>query len=255
MMTLGLRLIALWFLCSILSKCGVMKFFDKFALCVLVCTVLTSCDSGDIEMVYEDEMDGRTVRADVAFSGIEAWPKAYSLVFAAWGADGNVPVSSVVLEKPNEECGRVSAELNSISDNVKFVSISLLSKGRSHLYTFDKTYDFAEGSVDFGLINVAEYDRIQNQVFNAYCIRCHGAGNHAAAGLGLTADLGADALVNVPAKRSEDSKVLVAPENVKESFLVEILENDVVGYNHTDVLPESELIDLIKTWIKTCENN
>lgn len=34
------------------------------------------------------------------------------------------------------------------------------------------------------------------------------------------------------------------------SFLIDILTGDIVNYNHTDVLPQDELVTLIKTWIR-----
>ena len=37
--------------------------------------------------------------------------------------------------------------------------------------------------------------------------------------------------------------------------LYSILTEDIVRYNHTDVLPEAELVALIKTWINQGANN
>ncbi len=153
---------------------------------------------------------------------------------------------------PKSEDETVSLDLNGLHEDAKTIGISILTKGRKLIYNF-YTYDISNGTDDVTLpvskIDIASYDRIQHQVFDNYCAACHGAGDKAAAGLYLTEGKSFTNLVNEKSTLST-SKKRVEPGMPSYSFLIDILTGDIVNYNHTDVLPQDELVTLIKTWIR-----
>lgn len=217
-----------------------------------VILMLTSCDDGDLHPIEAGRADGRRIILQTTYSGLNAWPSAYQLTLAAYGTDTENPLMSVQIPKPKSENEEVSINLNGIPDETKTIGISILTKGRKLIYNF-YTYtirddsDMNEITLPVREIDVASFDRIQHQVFNNYCAACHGAGDRAAAGLYLTEGKSHAELVN--AKSTLTDKMRVDPGMPSQSFLINILTQDIVNYNHTDVLPEEELATLIKTWI------
>ena len=174
------------------------------------------------------------------------------LLFAAFGDDEEMPVVSKIISRPSSEDEEVSVTLNGLDERTKRITVTVANKGRQplyHFYSYPLKNTTEETILPVETINLATYDRIQHQVYNNYCIACHGAGDYAAANLYLTENKSYEATVNVPAPLSSTGKMLVKPGLSSQSFLVDILTNDIVNYNHTDVLPEDELITLIKTWI------
>lgn len=212
----------------------------------------TACDEGKIYPPENNGLSGNKINMEIVFTGQEAWPAEYMLVFAAFGDDEEMPVVSKIISKPASENEKVIYTLNGLDERSKKVTISVVNKGRQalyHFYSYPIDSDVEEMTLPVETIDLAAFDRIQKQVFNNYCITCHGAGDHAAANLNLTEGKSRAQLVNMEAELSSDNKKLVYPEKSEQSFLMDILENDLIHYNHTDVLPEKELITLIKTWI------
>lgn len=223
-------------------------------ICLLLISMVcfTGCDDGRI---YPDELgeaEGGKATMQVVFKGQEAWPSAYMLVFAAFGADEEMPVVSKIISQPNKEEAEVAVTLNGLSEEIKKVSIAVVNKGRELVYAY-YTYPLDDPSKEVILpineINLASYARIQSQVFDSYCIRCHGAGNQAAANLNLTKEYSQKSLIGVPAALSDKGELLIAPQQADKSFLIKVLKEDVIQYNHMDVLPEAELVTLIETWV------
>ncbi|WP_300762227.1 hypothetical protein [uncultured Parabacteroides sp.] len=217
-----------------------------------VCLLSTSCDDGDLHPEETGGTEGLKVSMEVSFSGLDAWPSAYQIVLAAYGNDSGNPLMSKQIPAPKSEDETVSLDLNGLHEDAKTIGISILTKGRKLIYNF-YTYDISNGTDDVTLpvskIDIASYDRIQHQVFDNYCAACHGAGDKAAAGLYLTEGKSFTNLVNAKSTLST-SKKRVEPGMPSYSFLIDILTGDIVNYNHTDVLPQDELVTLIKTWIK-----
>ena len=226
-----------------------MKKFLLFIATLFLLLPFAACDSGNVESSEGGTSGGRSITVSAAFKGIDAWPNAYSLVLATWGTDDTKPLSSVIIEKPANEGDAATAELDGIGSEASKISISIISKGRSLIHTYIEE-DLPEGNLlDMGEIDVAEMKRVQTQVFNLYCARCHGAGNSTAAGLNLTEGKAHASLVGITSNKSETGKKRVVAGDPGKSFILDVLSTDIVGYNHTDVLPESELNTLIKTWI------
>ncbi|MDL2265448.1 cytochrome c [Parabacteroides sp. OttesenSCG-928-G07] len=226
--------------------------YSTICLALMSLLFFTGCDDGRI---YPDELgeaEGGKATMRVVFKGQEAWPSAYMLVFAAFGEDEGMPVVSKIISQPSKENAEVAVTLNGLSEGIKKVSIAVTNKGRELVYayyTFPIDDPSQEVTLPISEINLASYDRIQNQVFDSYCIRCHGAGNQAAANLNLTKDYSPESLINVPSALSGKGELLVTPQQADESFLVKVLKEDVIQYNHMDVLPEAELVTLIETWV------
>lgn len=222
---------------------------------ILFCLILlsfSSCDDGRIYPAEEAEEGGGKGSMKVRFHGEGAWPQEYMLVFAAFGDDNGIPVISKVIPKPDHSDTPVEMTLNGLDERTKRLSVAVVNKGRELIYDF-YSYPVDDASKEILLpvteINLAGYDRIQKQVFDAYCIRCHGAGENAAAGLNLMGGHSYESLVNIKSVLSKDDKLLVNPGQTGRSFLYDVLKEDIINYNHTDVLPESELIELISAWI------
>jgi len=219
---------------------------------LILLLIVGACDDGKIYPSIPDESNGVKATLHARFVGLEAWPDSYQLVLASYGEDTEIPLMSKQISLPSSESEEVSLTLNGLSENTKTIAISILTKGRKLIYNI-YTYDIGDTTDDIllpiSLIDVASYERIQSQVFNNYCTACHGATEHAAANLYLTAGKSHSSLVNIKSSLSLTGEMLVDPEEANKSFLVKILEEDIINYNHTDVLPEAELIQLIETWI------
>lgn len=219
--------------------------------------IFGNCDDGRIYPEETEGVSGGKGTMEVSFRNESAWPQEYILVFAAFGEDERMPVVSKIISQPTISGDKVSVTLNGLDERTKRLSIAVVNKGRELLYEF-YSYPVDDPSDEVILpvseIDLAKYDRIQYQVFDAYCIRCHGAGEQAAAELDLTTSHSYEALVNKKSVLSEEGHLLVSLVRPGQSFLYEILQDDIVRYNHTDVLPEAELIDLIYTWIANGAN-
>lgn len=216
-----------------------------------------ACDDGNIYPKEKEDVEGQSATLHVHFTGQEAWPHSYKLVFAGFGTDTEVPLISKVISQPASDTAVQAITLNGLNSEIKSLSISLLGKGRNLIYNF---YTFPlEGNTENITLPVEEIDlagfpRVQAQVFDLYCTRCHGAGNHAAAGLDLTPEHSFASLVNTAAVNASPGMLRVTPGEPDKSFLHKILREDCIEtYNHTDVLPEDELLVLIDTWIKNCK--
>lgn len=228
------------------------------ALFIISLLVFTACDDGPVYPKETEQETGRKAILTAHFENIEAWPEAYLMIFAGFGESTKTPVISKIISKPDNADDIVEITINGLPDEVTTLSVSVVSKGHALIHHFG-TYPVTEGTEDITLpettYNVAEYPRIQHQLFNLYCTSCHGAGNYAAAGLHLTEDVSYQAIVNIPATLSSEGHFLINPGNASRSFLHEILVSDIIRYNHTDVLPEEELITLLDTWIEAGAKN
>ncbi len=218
-----------------------------------VLLLLGSCDDGKIYPQETEEEAGRKVTLSARFTGIDAWPEAYQLVLAGFADENSIPLISKVISKPASETELVSVAINGLPEEVKVVSVSIVTRGRSLIYPLYRMemagHTEDEITLPVDEIRVAPYGRIQKQVFNLYCANCHGGREQAAAGLYLTEGKSYEALVSKQATTSPAS-LLVKPEDASGSYLHHILTEDIVRYNHTDVLPEAELVTLIDTWIQ-----
>ena len=120
------------------------------------------------------------------------------------------------------------------------------------------TVDYEETSdtlrLDMGTIDARMYGVIQSDVFDRSCTACHGGSTEPAAGLYLTEEKSYTALVGVVADQSKDSLLLVNPGNAQESFLHVMLRENVLRYDHTQIITSVNMLQLIDDWINNGAN-
>ena len=102
----------------------------KIYLLAVFSILFSSCDDGDLPIATSEETGGFKASIQLTFQGIEAWPSAYQLVFAAYGEDKETPILSKQIAAPKSETEEVSLPLNGLPDETRSVAISLLTKGR-----------------------------------------------------------------------------------------------------------------------------
>lgn len=223
------------------------------ALLLTVVILLTGCDEGKI---YPEETTTHTMfaRLDVTLKGKEAWPQKDLIVLAAFSDDNSLPVATTVIPEPTASSNTASVSLG-LTGSEKMLAVSIVTKGttRQVLYNF-YTYPITEFSEEITLpvkeIDLASFDRVQKLIFDANCVACHGGSTTAAAGLYLTEGKSYDAIVERAASLSGEGKMIVCPEKPDESFIMDILQSDIVRYNHSDIFASTpEFITLMKTWI------
>lgn len=94
----------------------------------------------------------------------------------------------------------------------------------------------------------AEFNSIQKNIFDAYCISCH-AGEFASGGLDLSSGKSYDNLINK--LNASGNQNLISPRKSDESYLVIRLTAD-----NSQIMPptgaiDSHLIDTLKVWINS----
>lgn len=228
-----------------------IKSFFRQGICLLVVFLLFSCDEGTI---YPEETTdtGRTATLTLSFEGLGAWPKKNYLSVAGFKEGEDRPIIAKRLNNPNSEEKEISLTLNGLEKGITQLCIAVISNGQNLVYTY-YTYPIDDSMEHITVppvhIDLATFDRVQQQVFNLNCTACHGASTHLAGNLDLREGNSYRALVNVEASLAEDKKLYVAPGKPEESFLLDILQENIY---HTDLFNSTgkqEIMGLIKTWI------
>lgn len=223
----------------------------KKIICLLVVLLLFSCDEGTI---YPEETTdtGRTATLTLSFEGLGAWPKKNYLSVAGFKEGEDRPALAKRLNNPNSEQKEISLTLNGLEKGISQLCIAVISNGQNVVYTY-YTYPIDDTMEHITVppvhIDLATFDRVQQQVFNLNCTACHGASTHLAGNLNLTEGNAYKALVNVEAPLTDNKKVYVAPGKPEDSFLLDILQENPY---HTDLFNSTgkqEVLALIKTWI------
>lgn len=225
-------------------------------MCVLA---FASCDEGRIaEKKTEVPAEGFTVKLTGTITGIDSWPSAYRIVLAAFKEDNSNAAKSVQIFSNSANNDQVSAKLSGLDDEVTEVELCAIDNVRDRIVSFvsvskDKfTFDGDTMRIELGTVDVGMYQAIQENVFSAKCIACHGLNGSAPRNLFLTAGNSYGCLVNVDSKSNPDYK-LVNPNNASKSLLPMVLESDgLLHHDHADILEartKTDLINLIKAWI------
>ena len=222
--------------------------------------VLQGCDDGRL---YEEEIpispDGRTVTLTAHISGLASWPDpSMYVVLAGFNDDSDYALINKSVPLPQNEGGEVTVQLSGIKENVTRVELCVINRLRRHIlsfYTIDEAALSAgnEIKVDAGTLNIGMYNAIQERVFNATCVNCHGASTSAAAGLYLTSDKSHAAIVGNPSKKLPGMNI-VEPGDAAKSALYETLSTDVSitdgwHYNHTAEVVDEGILAMIRQWI------
>lgn len=212
----------------------------------------SSCDEGKI---YDDapalpEQSGLTLHFTGKVEGIDQWAPGYSVVLAGFGDDA----FAIITKQVESTDGEASITMTNISSEVKTVELCVINNLRRRITSY-ASIDVSGTSgqdIDFnvGTVNAGMFHTIQNVIFDASCVQCHGGSTHAAAGLYLTPGESYDHLVNVPSTVL-DGMYRVAPYNAPESTLWQAVGTGVSSdwsFNHSELLNSSSA-DLIRSWI------
>lgn len=232
-------------------------FLSLFIVYCSLAMLCIACDDGPIEENTVTFKEGRVVKMTGELTGLDNWPDEYSVAIA--GFDDTDDYAAISKSLPKTTDGHVEIVLSGIADNVTNVQLCVLDRLRRHVMTFQRmplqqtrdTLYMEVGNLDVGMFNA-----IQQSYFNTTCTNCHGASNHAAAGLYLTEGNSYDALVGVPSTKVPDMK-MVEPGNASNSLLHVILhENAVEGISmtHRDLVSEKNeqsILPLIDAWINS----
>lgn len=217
-----------------------------------------SCDSGDIHESEYIHDEGVTLSATFRLNYPELYPDDYNFTFGAFTETGNSPLVSVNLPRSDDE-GNVGITLENIPEEATRIRLCFTDMGRQVKYTFfEQTID-RTSSGDIILpekeIDLLEYNRIQQLVFQQYnCVSCH-QGTSGSANLLLTEGESYRQLVNHPSTRSE--KLRVVPYEPDSSFLLDVVtQSEVISYPHTGLITRNDDLELLRFWIgKGCPEN
>lgn len=214
--------------------------------------ILAACDDGKIYPSENDNFggDGITVTMIGKISGSEnAYGSGYSLALAAF-SDGN---SFAVVSKSVGD-GDDGVTLSNVSTSASTIELCIINSLRKKVMTLasmslkegnDKNVTFNVGDID-----ASPFAVIDNNIFSATCIQCHGATGHAAAGLDLQPGEAYRMLVDVPSTVVEGLK-RVEPGNASASTLWEAVATDESAswtFNHSNLLTSDES-GFIENWI------
>ena len=210
---------------------------------------ISSCDDGDIYSEKVHTTEGRSVTMIGNLSGCSRWTDDYKLALAGFGEDEEYAEITKYITAE----GQASVKLSGIGSNVKEVRLCVIDRLRRHVLTFaSMNIEHVNDSttMDVGTQNVSMYDAIQQKVFNASCVNCHGAATSAAAGLFLTADRSYNALVDKPSARLPQYS-LVAPGNANGSVLRMVINTDTTHtwhYDHSKDVTSADIKSMIDNW-------
>lgn len=215
-----------------------------------------ACDDGKIyEEHISTEREGGAVSLTGYLQGVDSWPGGYSIVLA--GFAGTNEYAQTAQGITPEKDGSVRMTLQGIPAEVTHIEVCAINKLRKRIATF-YTVDYEETSdtlrLDMGTIDARMYGVIQSDVFDRSCTACHGGSTEPAAGLYLTEGKSYTALVGVVADQSKDSLLLVNPGNAQESFLHVMLRENVLRYDHTQIITSANTLQLIDDWINNGAN-
>lgn len=224
----------------------------KYLTVGFICLPAVSCDEGKIydEVTNVPDQSGLTVHFTGTVEGLDQWYSGYSVVVAGFNEDAFAVISKQVVG----DGGEISLTISNIPSEVRTMELCVINNLRRRIATYasidvattaDREIEFNVGTVDAGM-----YHTIQEVVFDASCVQCHGGSSHAAAGLYLTGSESYDNLVDKP------SAVIAGMDRVKPydaegSVLWRAVATDVSGdwsFNHSELLNSSSS-DLIRSWI------
>lgn len=218
---------------------------------LLLSSLAVSCDDGKI---YNEgrstEREGGTVKLTAKIDGVDSWPGGYSVVLAGFVPDNEFAQTAKGITPAAD--GSIEMILAGIPGEVNQIEICVINKLRKRVTSFYEV-GFTEQPdtvrLDAGTLDASMFNSIQTEIFDRSCTACHGGSTEPAAGLYLTEGKSYDALVNVVADKSKEGLMLVKPGNAAESFLHVILHENVLNYDHTNIITTSNTLTLLDDWI------
>ncbi len=217
-------------------------------VCLLICLtgVTISCKKSSEDPEVKSTA---SVSASFTFSNTDSWPESYQVILGAFGDDNTQTSSFTVLTKPSGT-ETVTVKLENVPAASKKISLCLAVNGKVTYTFYSYDYQGTDTTIPLQNINLLPYQRIQDQVFTAHCITCHGGSSGSpAAGMYLTDGKSYDQLVNHQA--TESSKVRVMAFNTANSFLIDVLRIKGISFEHSASRSISEEnIALLELWIR-----
>ena len=231
------------------------KYIFATLIGLIMTSVFVACDDGPIQENTITFKEGRVVKLTGTLSGLANWPDEYSVAVA--GFDGTDEYAVISKAIPKNEDGKVEIVLSGISDEVTNVQLCVLDRLRRHVMTFqqmelEQTRDTMY--LEAGTVDASMFNAIQMSFLSTTCANCHGASNHAAAGLYLTEGKSYEALVGKPSKKVSGVN-MVEPGDANASLLHTILHQETVegiSMTHRDRVSEKNeqsILPLIDSWI------
>ena len=156
-------------------------------------------------------------------NGIDSWPGGYSVVLAGFTPDNAFAQTAKGISQTAD--GTINMVLAGIPSEVTQIEVCVINKLRKRIASF-YTADYTE-QADTIRLDAGKLD----------------------AGLYLTEGKSYKALVDVVADKSEEGLKLVKPGSAEESFLHVILHENIVKYDHTNVITTSSTLTLLDDWI------
>lgn len=215
---------------------------------------LTACDEGDIvEQTSGAQTMGKTALLKATLTGLDSWPRQYSLVLAAFDDEGGTALTQKPVQATDGQPFTTSMLLT--SERASTVALCVTNRLRECVLTFAATAtDSPSGTdtivLDAGTVDVQMYKAIQDVVFTPTCARCHGLGASPAAGLSLAEGQSYAQLVSHPAKL-EANGLRVEPGNARASLLHKVVHGEApsVPFDHSNMIKDGNLVTLIDNWI------
>ena len=227
------------------------EFYSFISGLLLFSCLAISCDDGKIyDENNQTEREGGTVKLTAQINGIDSWPGGYSVVLAGFTPDNAFAQTAKGISQTAD--GTINMVLAGIPSEVTQIEVCVINKLRKRIasfYTADYTEQADTIRLDAGKLDAGMFNSIQTEIFNRSCTACHGGRTEPAAGLYLTEGKSYKALVDVVADKSEEGLKLVKPGSAEESFLLVILHENIVKYDHTNVITTSSTLTLLDDWI------
>lgn len=227
----------------------------NYLFILLVIVGVTSCDEGRIEAeTIVVPQEGFTLKLTGNLSGMDSWPEKYSIVIAGFSESSEYAVISKVVPTPSTDDGAVEVTLSGIGETVTSLELCVINRLRKRVVTFESIEDFTSTNdtiyMEAGTVNTDMFNAIQEQVFDNYCIGCHGNSTSAAAGLYLTEGNSYSHLVNKTSSINSEM-LLVSPGDAQNSFIYYVLSrNGDTRHDHEDLLStQTTLRTMITDWI------
>lgn len=230
---------------------------NRFIKALLLPLALTgaACDEGDIRPDNTAATaEGFSIRLTATISGADTWVSPYRLSLAGF-TDGD-EYAAVVKNLDATDGEAVDITLPGITPGIATVELCVLDGLRRRVVTLasvDVTgmQPMSTGVLEAGNVDAGMFATIQHRVFSTTCANCHGASNHAAAGLYLTEGRSYGSLVG-EASTVVDGALRVAPGDASSSVLYRALATDMSAswrYDHSVEIPSQSTLDMIKSWI------
>lgn len=232
---------------------------------IIAAMVLAGCDDGDIQEKVVASQTGLKIAIDANLSGVASWPSYYSVAVSGYENAANTEeiaeYSVISKQMLNDVDGKVHLTLGGIPTTVNYIEIGVINQIRQREFTIFQ-YEFTEDDkksrdtirIDAGIVDAGIYNRIQKDIFDISCTRCHGDGNNAAANMHLTEGNSYSSLVGVLSSK-ETGLYRVYPGDSAASVIHRVLLNNYpeVHMPHGDILDakqKSKLLKLIDYWIE-----